>query len=72
MSAQEATGVLVEKRRRVRWATLQEPLLYGGAAASYIAVGTVFTPIVLFWGLGFAWLLLWVCGIPALIRRFAR
>jgi hypothetical protein len=49
-----------------------EKILYGTAAASYIAVGVFVTEFVLSWVIAFAWLLLWVCGVPALVRRLRR
>ena len=47
-------------------------LLYVAAAVSYVAIGVFFTQFMLSWVVGFAWLLLWVCGLPALIRRLRR
>jgi hypothetical protein len=72
MSTQEATGVLAERRRRVRWAAIEEPVLYAGAAVSYVTIGVFVTPVMLFWGVGFAWLLFWVCGLPAIVHRLLR
>lgn len=69
----------VERRRRalslpsVRISEgTREKLLYAGAAASYVAIGVFVTEFVLSWVIAFAWLLLWVCGIPALVRRLRR
>jgi hypothetical protein len=72
MTMHEATGVLVEKRRRVRWATLRDPLLYGGAASTYVAIGLFVTWFRLTWVVAFVWLLLWVWLLPAAVRRVAR
>lgn len=47
----------------------REKLLYAGAAASYITVCVFVTELALSWLVGFAWLLLWVTGLPALVRR---
>ena len=69
----------VERRRRalslpsVRISEgTREKLLYAGAAASYVAVGVFVTEFALSWIVGFTWLLLWVWGLPALVRRLRR
>lgn len=49
-----------------------EPALYAGAAASYITIGVFVNEFVLSWVVAFAWLLLWVWGVPALVRRLRR
>jgi hypothetical protein len=49
-----------------------EPALYAGAAVSYITIGVFVTEFVLSWVVGFAWLLLWVWGVPAFVRRLRR
>jgi hypothetical protein len=46
--------------------------LYGAAGVSYVALSVFFTPLMQFWMFGFAWLLLWVWGLPALARRLRR
>jgi hypothetical protein len=59
--------------RRIRVsAVTQKRLLYAGAAASYIAIGVFVTEFALSWVVGFSWLLLWVWGVPALVRRVKR
>jgi hypothetical protein len=50
----------------------RELALYGGAAISYLAIGVFLTEFVLSWVIAFAWLLLWVWGLPALVRRLRR
>jgi len=72
-----ATPAELEARRpalpRVRLsAAAREKLLYACAAVSYVAIGVFFTPLVEFWMFGFAWLLAWVCGLPALVRLLRR
>jgi hypothetical protein len=49
-----------------------EPALYAGAAVSYITIGVFVNEFVLSWVVAFAWLLLWVWGVPALVRRLRR
>ena len=49
-----------------------EPALYTGAAISYITIGVFVNEFVLSWVVAFAWLLLWVWGVPALVRRLRR
>ena len=49
-----------------------EPALYAGAAVSYITIGVFVNEFVLSWVVGFAWLLLWVWGVPAFVRRLRR
>jgi hypothetical protein len=49
-----------------------EPALYSGAAISYITIGVFVNEFVLSWVVAFAWLLLWVWGVPALVRRLRR
>ena len=49
-----------------------ERLLYGCAAVSYVAIGVFVTEFALSWIVGFAWLLLWVWGLPSLARRLRR
>jgi hypothetical protein len=51
---------------------VSEPALYGGAAVSYITIGVFVNEFVLSWVVAFAWLLLWVWGVPALLRRRRR
>lgn len=51
---------------------VREAALYGAAAGSYIVTGVFFTQVLTFWGIGFAWLLVWVCVLPALVRRVRR
>jgi hypothetical protein len=48
------------------------PLLYAGAAVSYIALGVFVNDFMLSWVVGFAWLLLWVWALPAVVRRLRR
>jgi hypothetical protein len=48
------------------------PVLYAGAAVSYVALGIFVTDFMLSWVVGFAWLLLWVWGLPAAFRRLRR
>jgi hypothetical protein len=50
----------------------REAALYAAAAVTYVAAGVFVTELALSWVVGFAWLLAWVCGLPALIRRFRR
>ena len=50
----------------------REKLLYAGAAVSYISIGVFVTEFALSWIVGFAWLMLWVWGLPALVRRLRR
>jgi hypothetical protein len=42
---------------------------YAGAAITYIGIGLLNTRFLLSWIVGFAYLLLWVWVIPALVRR---
>ena len=49
-----------------------EPALYAGAAVSYVTIGVFLNDFVLSWVVAFAWLLLWVWGVPTLIRRLRR
>jgi hypothetical protein len=46
--------------------------LYLAAGVSYVAVGVFVTELMLSWVVGFGWLLLWVWGLPALVRRLRR
>jgi hypothetical protein len=63
-SAAERRRALPGVSRRV-W----EPALYAGAAVSYITIGIFVNEFVLSWVVAFAWLLLWVWALPALVRR---
>jgi len=65
--AAERRRALPRVSRRV-W----EPALYAGAAVSYITIGVFVNEFVLSWVVAFAWLLLWVWGVPALVRRLRR
>jgi hypothetical protein len=49
-----------------------EPALYAGAAISYVTIGVFVNEFVLSWVVAFAWLLLWVWGVPSLVRRLRR
>ena len=51
---------------------VREPALYAAAAVSYVAVGVFVTEFALSWVVGFSWLMLWVWGLPALVRRLRR
>ena len=42
---------------------------YAGAAVTYVVIGVVNTRFLLSWVVGFAYLLIWVWAIPALVRR---
>jgi len=53
-------------------ARVREAALYGGAAVSYVAIGVFVTEFALSWVVGFSWLMLWVWGLPALVRRLRR
>ena len=53
-------------------AATRERLLYVGAAVSYISIGVFVTEFALSWFVCFAWLLLWVWGLPALVGRLRR
>ena len=53
-------------------ASARERLLYGSAALSYIAIGVFVNEFALSWVVGIAWLMLWVWGLPALVRRLRR
>ena len=64
-----------------RWASLcdtrvsegaRERLLYAAAGVSYVAVGVFVNEFALSWIVGFSWLMLWVWGLPALVRRLRR
>jgi hypothetical protein len=46
---------------------LREAALYGAAAVTYVTAGVFVTELALSWVVGFAWLLAWVCGVPAAI-----
>jgi hypothetical protein len=59
-------------RRLLASAGVREAALYAAAAVSYVVVGVFVTQIFLFWPFGFAWLLLSVWALPALIRRMRR
>ena len=72
MSSAETTAVTPGERRRVRWAALEQPVLYGAAAVSYVAIGVFVTAFLLTWVVAFAWLLLWVWVLPAAVRRLIR
>ncbi len=62
-------------RRRLSLARLRvsartrEGLLYAAAGVSYVAVRVFVTEFAPSWVVGFAWLLLWVWGLPALVRH---
>jgi len=58
-------------RLRLSVAT-RERLLYVGAAVSYVSIGVFVTEFALSWIVGFAWLLLWIWGLPALVGRLRR
>jgi hypothetical protein len=49
-----------------------EPALYAWAAVSYITIGVFVNEFVLSWVVAFAGLLLWVWGLPTLVRRLRR
>ncbi len=49
---------------------MSELLLYGIAAAAYVTLGVFVPELLITWPLGVAFLLLVVCGLPALVRRF--
>ena len=70
-----AAPVRAVARRRARPGVSRrvwEPALYAGAAVSYITIGVFVNEFVLSWVVAFAWLLLWVWGVPALVRRLRR
>ena len=46
----------------------RETALYAAAAVTYVAAGVFVTELALSWVVGFAWLLAWVCGLPAAAR----
>jgi hypothetical protein len=48
---------------------MSEPLLYALAAAAYVTVGVFVPELLITWPVGAAFLLLVVCGLPALVRR---
>jgi hypothetical protein len=50
----------------------REKLLYAAAGVSYVAVGVFVNEFALSWIVGFSWLMLWVWGLPALVRRLRR
>jgi hypothetical protein len=47
----------------------RQAVLYGAAGVSYVVAGVFVTELALSWVVGFAWLLAWVWGVPALGRR---
>ena len=53
-------------------AATRERLLYGCAAVSYVSIGVFVTEVALSWVVFFAWLMAWVWGLPALMRRLRR
>lgn len=53
-------------------ARAREVALYAAAAVSYVTAGVFVTELALSWVVGFAWLLAWVCGLPAITRRLRR
>ena len=57
---------------RVDRAALRTLGLYLAAGATYVAIGVFFTPFMLSWVVGFAWLQLWVWAVPAIVRRLRR
>jgi hypothetical protein len=48
---------------------MRELLLYGVAAAAYVVLGVFVPELLITWPVGAAFLLLVVCGLPALVRR---
>jgi hypothetical protein len=69
--SQPRAGGISLPRVRLSAAT-RERLLYVGAAVSYVSIGVFVTEFALSWFVGFAWLLLWVWGLPALVARVRR
>ena len=72
VSSAEATAARRLERRRVSLSAIEEPLLYGAAGASYIAIGIFVTQFLFSWFVAFGWLLLWVWILPATVRRIRR
>ncbi|HWQ00597.1 MAG TPA: hypothetical protein VN449_00640 [Gaiellaceae bacterium] len=77
----ELVSAIDVRQRRIRGISLPrvrissavgERLLYVGAGVSYISIGVFVTEFALSWVVGFAWLLLWVWGVPALVERLRR
>ncbi len=48
---------------------MRELLLYGFAAAAYVTLGVFVPELLISWPVGAAFLLIVVCGVPALVRR---
>lgn len=71
MEAHEAV-VAAPQARAFPWARARTPVLYGGAAVSYVAIGVFVTEFLLTWVVAFAWLLLWTWLLPAAVRRIFR
>jgi hypothetical protein len=50
---------------------MKEGLLYGLASVAYITLGVFFPELLITWPAGAGFLLLVVCGLPALVRRLS-
>jgi hypothetical protein len=48
---------------------MSERVLYGVATVAYVTLGVFVPEVLISWPVGTAFLLLVVCGLPALVRR---